>query len=177
MYLDVETTSLQADIGMLIAIGFIYSNDESEVLFVDSPEEEKKIIQQAMEKLRKNKDEPIFIWHTGFDIPFIIARAIKNEVDASDVYDLKFVDLCKFVKENLKLASNKLDEVSKFLGIRKDLNLTGKNIQNLYLKAVKGDRKAREDIINHCLDDLRALKAIHEKLKVYIEKWMLNYKF
>lgn len=174
IYLDCESSSLKGDIGILIAVGMILPNGEFKVFFAESPEDEKEVIKQTMETLRKFKGEPIYIWHSGFDIPFIITRAIKNNIDVSDLYDFKFVDLCRFAKENLKLASNKLDEVSKFLGISKDLKTTGKNVQELYLKAINGDREAANKIIEHCKDDVEALKAVHQRLKPYVDRWELN---
>lgn len=172
MYFDIETTSLQADAGILVSAGFIYSDGETDVLFVDKPDDEKKIIQQALERLKK--EEFVFIWYTGFDIPFLIARAIKNGLDISEIYSIKFVDLCDFTRQNLKLASAKLDEVSKFLNIEKEFSLTGKSVQNLYFKAMQGDKKAKEEIVGHCIDDLKALKSVHEKVKPYVNRWLQN---
>ncbi|MDI6798829.1 MAG: ribonuclease H-like domain-containing protein [Candidatus Aenigmarchaeota archaeon] len=157
---------------MLIAAGLILPNGESKIFFADGPEQEKKIIEETMELLRKYREEPIIIWYSGFDIPFFVSRAIKNGLDVSDIYDFRIIDLCKLVQENLKFASNKLDEVSKFLGIKKNLIVTGKDVQKLYLKAIKGNRKAREEIVEHCIDDLKALKEIFRKLEKYVDKWM-----
>lgn len=177
IFADIETTSLNADTGILITVGLILPNNDLKVFFADKPEDEKKIIQQTLATLRKFKGEPIYIWYTGFDIPFLITRAIKNNVDISEIYEFEFVDLCKFVKENFKLSSNKLDEVSKFLGIEKNLDSTGKNVHNLYLRAMEGDKSSREEIINHCIDDVKALKAIFEKIRLCVKKWKFhNYK-
>jgi uncharacterized protein YprB with RNaseH-like and TPR domain len=173
IFADIETTSLNADVGVLVTVGLILPNNNLKIFFADKPEDEKKIIQQTLATLRKFKKEPICIWHTGFDIPFLITRAVKNNVDISEIYEFEFVDLCKFVRENFKLSSNKLDEVSKFLGIQKNLNSTGKNVHELYLRAVEGDKTSKQEIINHCCDDLKALKAVFERVKPYVEKWRL----
>jgi uncharacterized protein YprB with RNaseH-like and TPR domain len=171
MFLDLETSSLHADIGMIIAIGFILPNSKKEIIFTEEPEKEKETIEKALEIIRKNKNEVLVIWHSGFDIPFLITRAIKHGIDATLIYDLKIVDLCKFSRENLALASNKLDEVSKFLGIKKNLNITGKNVQELYFQFLKKDEKAKKEIIEHCEDDLEALKDIYKKLEIYVKKF------
>lgn len=172
--MDCEASSLKGDIGILIAVGLILPDGESKIFFASSPEDEREVIEKTIETLRKFREEPIYIWHTGFDVPFILTRAVKNNINVSDLYDFEFIDLCKFAKENLKLASNKLDEVSKFLGITKDLEITGKNVQGLYLKAVKGDQNARKAIIEHCEEDIEALKAIHQRLKPYVDRWRLS---
>jgi uncharacterized protein YprB with RNaseH-like and TPR domain len=170
MFLDLETSSLHADIGIIIAVGFILPNGKKEIIFTEEPEKEKETIEKALEIIRKNKNEVLVIWHSRFDIPFLLTRAIKHNIDATAIYDLKVIDLCKFCRENLALASNKLDEVSKFLGIRKNLNITGKNVQELYFQFLKKDEKAKREIIEHCEDDLEALKSIYKKLEAYVKK-------
>ncbi|MGC8812604.1 MAG: ribonuclease H-like domain-containing protein [Candidatus Aenigmatarchaeota archaeon] len=169
MFLDLETSSLHADIGIIIAVGFILPNGERKIIFTEEPEKEKETIEKALEIIRKNKAEPFVIWHSGFDIPFLITRAIKHNIDATILYDIKIIDLCKFARENLALASNKLDEVSKFLGVKKNLNITGKNVQELYFQFLK-DGKSKKEIIEHCEDDLEALKSIYNKLEKYVKK-------
>jgi len=125
-----------------------------------------------MEILRDYKEEPLVIWYSAFDLPFLVTRAIKHGLDISEIYDFRIIDLCKLVQENLKFTSNKLDEVSKFFGIEKNLHLTGKDIQKLYMSAIKGNENARKEILNHCLDDLNALKKIFEKLEPYVQRWL-----
>lgn len=172
IFFDLEATSLQADVGLLITTGVILPDGEIKTFFADEPKEEKKVIEETMELLRRYKGEPIVIWYSGFDIPFFVSRAIKNDLDASDIYDFRIIDLCKLIQDNLKFASNRLDEVSKFFEVKKNLSVTGKNVQKLYLEAIKGNRKAKEEIVEHCIDDLKALREIFYKLEKYIERWL-----
>jgi len=179
MFLDIECTSLDSDVGMTVAIGLILPNGETKIFFAENPSEERKIIEESIELIKKFKKEPIVIWYAGFDIPFLVTRAIKHGLDISEIYDFKVIDLCKLVQKNLKFRSNKLDEVSKFFGIEKNLSITGKDVHKLYLKAIKGNEEAREKIVEHCKDDLLAMKKIFEKLESYIKKWLeknTNYK-
>lgn len=170
MFLDLETSSLHADIGMIIAVGFILPNGKKEIIFTDEPEKEKETIEKVLEIIKSNKNETLTIWHSGFDIPFLLTRAIKNDVDATVLFDIKVLDLCRFAREKLALASNKLDEVSKFLGVGKNLNITGKNVQELYFQFLRKNEKAKKEIIEHCEDDLEALKNIYNKLEKYVKK-------
>lgn len=144
MFLDIETSSLHADIGMIIAVGFILPNGRKEIIFTDEPEKEKETIEKVLEIIKSNKNETLTIWHSGFDIPFLLTRAIKNGIDATVLFDIKVVDLCKFARENLALASNKLDEVSKFLGVGKNLKITGKNVQELYFQSLKKMKRQKK---------------------------------
>lgn len=151
----------------------ILPRGDFKIFFTPTPKEEKKVIQEILKTLVEFKEKKIYLWNTGFDVPFLITRAIKNEIYDTLLYDLKFVDLCRFARNNLKLSSNKLDEVSKFLGIKKDLCNTGKNVQDLYLKTLAGDEDSAEKIIEHCKDDVIALREIHQKMKKYVDKWEL----
>ncbi|MEM5882987.1 MAG: ribonuclease H-like domain-containing protein [Candidatus Aenigmatarchaeota archaeon] len=170
MFLDLETSSLHADIGIIIAAGFILSSGKKEIIFTEEPEKEKETIEKALEIIRKNKNETLIIWHSGFDIPFLLTRSIKYNIDASILFEIKILDLYKFAKENLALSTYRLDEVSRFFGIKKNLSITGKNVQELYFQFLKNRDKAKKEIIEHCEDDLEALKNIYKKLEVYIRK-------
>ena len=171
IYLDIETTNLTGDIGILVCVGLILSNGEEKFFFVSRPKEEKQVLEEVMGLLENLKDEEIYVWNSSFDIPFLLTRAVKHQVDATVLFRLKIVDLCRFCRENLKLSSNKLDEVSKFLDLSKNLKVTGKNIQELYLQFLQGEEDKKEEIIRHCLDDLLRLKEIHKKMEKYVEFW------
>ena len=177
VYLDCETTSLDADIGILIAVGLILPEGREKIFFVSKPEEEKKVLEDLMKFLEDMKGEEVYVWNSSFDIPFLLSRAIKNDVDASILFQLKIIDLCKFCRENLKLSSNKLDEVSKFLGLNKNLKTTGKNMQEFYMAFLRGNTDKKEEIIKHCMDDVHRLKEVHERIKDYVEIWKrLNFR-
>ncbi|MEM5854065.1 MAG: ribonuclease H-like domain-containing protein [Candidatus Aenigmatarchaeota archaeon] len=171
IFFDIETTSLKADEGILVASGFILQNGETKIFFSENPDDEKNVIKKTLEIFNQSKNEEIVIWYSDFDIPFLVSRAIKHGLDASLVYELKIIDICKLIRENLKFRSNKLDEVAKFFGIEKNLKITGKDVQRLYIKFLSGSKKAREEIIEHCKDDLKAMKEIFEKVKSYVQKW------
>ncbi len=177
IFFDIETTSLKADEGILVVAGFILQNGETKIFFSENPDEEKEVIKKTLEIFEENKNEEIVIWYSDFDIPFLVSRAIKHGLDASLVYDLKIVDICRLIRENLKFRSNKLDEVAKFFGAEKNLKITGKDVQRLYIEFLSGSKEAREKIIEHCKDDLKSMKEIFEKVKAYVPKWNKNSKF
>jgi len=126
IYLDLETTSLNAEIGRIVAIGLILPDGRLEIFFAKSDREEKEIIQKTMEVLRKFKGKPLVIWYSKFDIPFLVTRAIKHDLDISDIYDFEVIDIWKLVKENLRLVSNRLDDASKFFGVKKNVEMNGR---------------------------------------------------
>lgn len=171
IFVDTETTSLNADTGIMNTIGIILPSGETKLLFADDVEKEKEIIQEALNLLKKFPNEQIIMWYSDFDIPFMVTRAIKNGLDISEIYNFQIIDLCKLVQYNLKFSSNKLDDVAKFFNVDKNLHFTGKEMHMLYMSAIKGDKDSREKILLHCQDDLNALKEIFNKLSAYIKNW------
>ena len=171
VYYDSETTSLNADIGIIVATGFILPDGKLLFFFSESPKDEKEVIRKTYQTFLKYRQEKIYVWNTSFDIPFLITRAIANRLNISEIYNLKFIDLCKFSRENLRLSSNSLGEVSKFLKLDKNLKLTGKDVQKLYLEYLNGNKKARNKILEHCKDDLLRLQVM---LSTPIQKILPN---
>ena len=58
VFLDIETSSLHADIGSLVVAGFL-SEKEEKFFFVETPKEEKKVLEEVLEyleKIKKRKD-------------------------------------------------------------------------------------------------------------------------
>lgn len=170
VFLDIETSSLHADIGSLILAGFI-SEKEERFFFVDTPSQEKEVLEQIIDYLEKIKNEKIYIWNSNFDVPFLISRCSKYNLNLKVFTKLKIFDLLKFSRELLRFSSNKLDDVCKFLGIEKNVLITGKDIQKFYEEYLSGHQNRKEDIINHCRDDLIGLKEFYERFKDLIEFW------
>jgi uncharacterized protein YprB with RNaseH-like and TPR domain len=170
VFLDIETSSLHADIGILIVAGFLKEKEEK-FFFVEFPKDEKKVLEEIVAYLEKMKKEKIYIWNASFDIPFLISRCIKHEIKTKIFTHLRVIDLLKFSKEVLRLSSNRLDDVSIFLGIEKNIKVTGKHIQKFYEEFLSGNKEMKEEIINHCRDDLVSLSKFYERVKDLVEAW------
>ncbi len=170
VFLDIETSNLHADIGSLILAGFL-TQDGERFFFVESPQLEKQVLVEIVEFLKSIRKEKIYIWNANFDIPFLISRCLKHGVDAKVFTDLKIFDLLKFSREFLKLSSNKLDDVSTFFGLDKNIKVRGRDIQKFYEEYLSGNLSLKEEIIKHCRDDLICLAKIYEKIKDLVEVW------
>jgi len=170
VFFDIETSSLHADIGSLIVAGFLTEKEEK-FFFVESPREERKVLEEILDYLEKIKNEKIYVWNASFDIPFLISRCLKNDLKTKIFTQLKIIDLLKFSREVLRLSSNRLDDVSNFFGIEKNIKVTGRNIQKFYEEFLSGNTQMKEEIINHCRDDLISLSKIYEKVKDLVEAW------
>jgi len=170
VFLDIETSSLHADIGSLIVAGFLTEKEEK-FFFVEAPKDEGRVLEDILKHLEKIKKEKIYVWNASFDIPFLISRCLKHGIKVKIFTQLKIVDLLKFSREVLRLSSNRLDDVSRFLGIEKNIKTTGRDMQKFYEEFLSGNVGMKEEIINHCRDDLISLSKIYEKVKDLVEAW------
>jgi uncharacterized protein YprB with RNaseH-like and TPR domain len=166
MFLDIETTSTKGDTGQITAIGII-KNGETEVKFAEKPENEKEVLEWFKKELT-NCDVVATWFGSGFDIPYILSRAVINDIDLHELLQIPSLDLCRFCQKYFSLAKYSLAEVAKSLGIQKNTEINWKDMLTLYIKATNGDKKAKEIIMEHCKDDLNALEKIYEKLEPYI---------
>jgi len=166
LFLDIETTGRKADSGQITAIGII-KDDKIEVKFVDSLENEKDVLTWLKKEL-KDCNMIVSWFGSGFDLPYILSRAIINDLDLHELLEIPSLDLCKFCQNNLSLTKYSLVEVAKSFDVPKNSEISGKDMLTLYIKAVRGDEKAKKTIIEHCLGDLETLKKIYQKLEPYL---------
>ncbi len=167
LYLDIETTSRKADEGFIITIG-VLRDQEPELVFAGTPEEEKQALLWLKERLQGCN--LIVTWYgSGFDIPFILTRALHHEIELRELLEIPMLDLCEWSKANLLLSSNSLQSVARFLGVWEAGNFAGPDVGTLYKLYVHGNPEGRTLIMQHCREDLILLKRVHEKLKPVVE--------
>lgn len=171
LYLDIETSAKTANEGMVIAIG-VMSGEEPEVRFSDSFAEERRALEWLKEKL-ENCDLLVTWFGTGFDVPFLLGRAIIHGVDLTKLTEVPMLDLYEWSRAKLLLSSYSLDSVVRFLGISGGKGFKefhGSDIQALFKLAERGDLESRRLIVEHCREDVRVLKLVHDKLKPILER-------
>jgi len=167
-YLDIETTSKKADDGIIITIGVLVG-DEPELVFAANLEEERNALQWLKEKLKDC--ELIITWYgSGFDIPFIITRALAQKIEFNELFEIPMLDLCEWSKAHLLVSSHSLQSVARFLGVWKAGNFAGPDVHTLYKLFIHGNQEAKRLIIQHCREDIVLLKRVHEKLKPLVEQ-------
>jgi len=167
-YLDIETSSLDADSGMVVAIGFAEGDKEPEIVLVKSFEDEKVVISYAFDKV---KDKTIVTFNgTDFDIPFLIARGLKYDLYLPRI---EMFDLYRWARSFLRLQSRRFHEICLFYDIPHE-EISGKEVNELFIKAVSGDHSARERIVRHLTQDVEALRAFHRKIKPLLANYGLS---
>ena len=171
-YLDIETNSKTANDGIVIAIGLLMGDDEPEVRFADSFGEEGKALEWLRGKLKNC--EMIVTWYgSGFDIPFLLTRALAHNIDLSKLTEIPMLDLCEWSRANLLLSSYSLESVARFLGIsggKGFKEFRGTDIVALFKLVERGDLEPRKLIVEHCKEDIVMLKLVHERLKPLVER-------
>src|SRR5882757_10661149 len=123
LLLDIETTSLTADLGVILcACGkdqanrkFTYRIDEMAKSDWRKGHRgyDKPIIERLIKELTKYD---IIVAHngTGFDLPFIRSRAIYWSLPR--VPDIKIIDPLKILWDKFRLKRNSLGSISDFIG-------------------------------------------------------------
>src|SRR5215469_5520835 len=90
--LDIETTSLQGDSGILVGAGLMPENGPAEYLGVAKTVEEKKVLSKLLSKL---EDYDLVVTWNGrsFDIPFLVTRLLSQGLDPRHIVGLRHIDL------------------------------------------------------------------------------------
>ncbi len=169
--LDIETSSLEADAGIVVGAGLISENGQAEYFPVRRTDEEKNVLVKLVQRL--NEFEIVTTWNGRFfDLPFLTTRLLAHKLDPRPFIRMRHIDLNEVVKNRLKLTFTYLDHVCDFFGIEKKRGTMGMDVPRLYVKALEGDRKALGAIREHCLDDLQATRKVYLRLKPLLEGFL-----
>lgn len=167
--LDIETTSLAADAGQVVCIGMAeYFKGKERIIFVKKPEEEKSSLREFIEFFQQVNI--YFTWGgLGFDVPFLISRCVRLRIDPSPMLEARHIDLMEVSKNHLRLSSNSLQSVSRYLGMPFTEEYLGIDVPRLYAEHLAGKKGRKAIIINHCRNDLRRILAVAKLLRPLIQ--------
>ncbi|MEM0358855.1 MAG: ribonuclease H-like domain-containing protein [Candidatus Hadarchaeales archaeon] len=166
LYLDIETSSKTADEGSIVALGMLKGEKLSVKFCADEGEEK-----EALEELAKELEgcEGVVTWYgSGFDLPFLTARALLLGVDLRKLLLLPSLDLYVWCKQHLLLSSYRLDSVAKFFGLSRKVEFEGRDVSTLFRLAKRGDPTSRELILQHCAEDLELLREVHKRMEQWV---------
>jgi uncharacterized protein len=167
--LDIESTSLEGDAGVLIGAGLISDAGRSEYLEARKTSEERSLLLKLGKRLESF--DVIVTWNgRSFDLPFLTTRLMKHGLDPRPILRKSHIDLADVVKSRLRLTFTYLDHVCDFFQIDRKKGPMGMDVPHLYVQALEGDRKALTAIREHCLDDLQATRQVFLKLKPLLEQ-------
>lgn len=168
MFLDIETSSLEADAGIVVGAGLMTEDGRSEYFQARTTKDEKPLLAKLLKHL--DPSETVITWSgRGFDIPFLTTRLLKHSMDPRQILGKAHLDLNEVVKSRLRLTFTYLDHVCDFFEIKRDRGPMSLEVPQLYVKALEGDESALRAIKDHCLDDLRVTREVFLRLKPLLE--------
>lgn len=176
--LDIETSNLNADYGFIIcAVVKPYEMGEPQVFRIDNYSiwknqkfNDKYLIRDLTEYL---EDYDGIITYNGkrFDIPFIRSRILFWR--ERHIKRLFHIDVLDIVRYRLKIHNAKLNSLIEFLNSNEEINvekIEEKVALNntYYMRAITGDKKGLNYLVEHCIKDVIALEQCYDFLKEQI---------
>src|SRR5712664_714771 len=166
--LGIDTSSIEADAGMVVGAGLLPETGKSEYFEAKRTDQEKGLLVKLLKRLEVC--DVVVTWSgRGFDIPFLTTRLLKHGLTPLPLLAKTHLDLNEVVRSRLRLTFTYLDHVCDFFGIERDKGPMGLEVPQLFVKALEGDETALKSIKDHCLDDLRVTREVFLKLKPLLE--------
>lgn len=171
-FLDIETSNLSADFGILFSYcilddqtGEIYSGvlKPSDLKPRAGREEDYRLVKQAISDMRRF-DHIVGFYSSRFDIPFLRTRAVINGLEFVNFGEITHEDIYFTVKRKFRLARNRQETACRAL-----LGKTEKTHINAtyWRRALAGDRKSLEYILDHNRRDVRDLQRLYRAVRNY----------
>ena len=173
---DIETTSLDPfvetdNLEPRILVICCMRSLEDRVTVIRGSEIE--ILKKFMDILSESP-EPVCTYNGySFDIPFIIARCLLNNVDPTPLLRKEHIDLYYVIKNWLRprpKGKMNLKEMARIFGVEHQDPLAGSSVIAIYrLFRETNDPKYFELIVEHCVSDVLTLRDLYKKLEKIVE--------
>lgn len=163
---DIETTGLSPKYCKVILIGVLYNLNNKTIIkqyFAESEEEEKDLLLKFINDI-ETFDHHITFNGVSFDIPFLNSRFNSNDIDFSidKCDDIDILRIVKPFKEKLSLSDCKLKTIEKYMGIKREDTISGKESVELYKNfVISKDISLKEKILLHNYEDIYYLGKIY----------------
>lgn len=172
--LDIETTGLDASFGrVLCGVTQFFSPDETRIRRADQHDEwntgRRASDAELVTAILKDVEEAdIVIAHNGnqFDLPFLRTRALIHGLPP--VHPKKIIDPVLLARKTFRFHSNSLDSISMVMGTS-DAK-TRLSPRTWVAAMFNGDKDALEEIIEHCVADVRVLCEVARRVSPYIRQ-------
>jgi uncharacterized protein YprB with RNaseH-like and TPR domain len=165
-FFDIEASNLDADYGIMLSWAIKPSDSKIVIGDVLTPEdvrkghEDKRIVQTCIDALN-TFDRVVTYYGTGFDLPFLRARALIVGVDFPSFGTLKHKDVYYTLKSKFKLSSRRLENACRqLLGKTDKTRIDAKYWRN----GVRGEAKSLRYIYTHNRFDVLDLEKLYYKV-------------
>lgn len=168
---DIECTSLQADFGVLLCVGWKWLGSKRVNVFkIDLSNtgkfqvEERKLLNRFL-KVYNSADMVITYNGKLFDQKYIQAKAVHFSERTPQ--NPPHVDLYWTVKHNFKISRKSLQNAAYYFGLSNEKTPVEGQI---WLRAAMGDKSALRYIVAHCRADVLVLEELYLKLRSYVRQ-------
>lgn len=125
---------------------------------------DKNLVRECIKDMKKF-DLIITYYGTKFDLPFIRSRALYWGLEFPEYGHITHKDCYYMVRNKLCIHRNRLEDACQLIGITGKTHLNGV----YWVKALTGDKKSLEYILEHNKADVQILEKLHIKLKEYVK--------
>ena len=134
----------------------------------DENQSDKTLIEKFVKELNKANQ---IVAHNGdrFDLKWLRSRAILHGIHMNPRYET--IDTLKIAKSQFNFASNKLDELGKFLQLGQKIH-TDYSLWDRICH--EKSPEALDEMVKYCDEDVRLLERVYNKLRPY-GKVQFNY--
>lgn len=150
---------LFADISRLIAVGTKLEGD-IEVAFLHRLKDETLLLTSLKEQIEACDRIVIY---GDLDVSFVLTRALILGIDMS--ISVPVLDLHKIMKDNLRFTKLRSSDVMELLKIERSDNHHGREVPDLYLRYLDGEKDMENVIVKHCKEDVEFLVSLLERLE------------
>lgn len=168
-FFDIEASNLDADYGQCLCWCIKEGGSDKihearlSLADVEAGIEDKRIIQECVDTFGKF-DRIVTYYGTGFDLPFVRARALITGVPFPAYGSLKHRDLYYLIRNKFKLSSRRLENACRqLLGSTEKTRIDAK----YWRQAVRGEKKSIDYIIDHCRKDVLDLERLYVKTEQF----------
>lgn len=172
-FLDIEASNLNGDFGYILS--YCIKEEYGKILeYVLEPNEirsyifDKNLSQKLVNDINKF-DRLIVYWgkNRRFDIPYVRTRALHWDVSFPAYKELYVQDAYDIVRPYLKLHRNRLETACEYFDIPAKAHRLNPEV---WQKAMAGDKKSLNYILEHNREDVISLELLWHKLNKFVRK-------
>ena len=173
IFWDLETSDLFADWGSIFCIGYEVEGEGIKCISItDFPGWEKRpwddtaVIASFLKVLQRD-DIGMEVTHYGtlFDLPYLQARMTANGQGVLPL--VAHFDTYFAAKSKLKIKSRSLKNVAEHAGVRFKKTALDPRVWKM---AARADKQSLDYIVDHCIADIRVLKAVYKVVAPMMRK-------
>lgn len=165
LFLDIEASDLQADIGHILCIGYKWAHEKKPhvISLLDYPgaklNDDSKLL-AAFEPIYNEADVVVYHFGEYYDLPFIQTRRLIHNMKRLPT--CSSVDTWRIARNTMKFGSNRLERLLQVL--KCPFKKTSVDLA-IWSDARVGIASAFKYIVDHCRLDILVLEWVYNKIK------------